>query len=98
HVDSYAAAATMKTFAVFVCAAALLAVAALRILPAQSRAASQSNKALVDDLVAANRVLAHEIAVLDAYGHVSVRDSRNPNHYFLSRAISAGMVSASDII
>jgi len=63
-----------------------------------SRAQSPSNKPLVDDLVAANRVLAHEIGVLDAYGHVSVRDPRNPNRYYLSRAISAGMVTASDII
>jgi HCOMODA/2-hydroxy-3-carboxy-muconic semialdehyde decarboxylase len=55
-------------------------------------------KALVDDLVAANRVLAHEIRVLDAYGHVSVRSATNPNHYYLSRAIAAGMVTAADII
>jgi ribulose-5-phosphate 4-epimerase/fuculose-1-phosphate aldolase len=55
-------------------------------------------KALIDDLVAANRVLAHEIHVLDAYGHVSVRSRSNPNHYYLSRAISAGMVTAADIL
>jgi ribulose-5-phosphate 4-epimerase/fuculose-1-phosphate aldolase len=55
-------------------------------------------KALVDDLVAANRVLAHEIRVLDAYGHVSVRSRSNPNRYYLARAISAGMVTAPDIV
>ena len=74
---------------------------AFRISLAQSTGtpkAAPSNRALVDDLVAANRVLAHEIAVLDAYGHVSARDTRNPNHYYLSRAISAGMVTAADII
>ncbi len=57
-----------------------------------------SEKALVSDLVAANRILAHEINVLDAYGHISVRSTTNPNHYYLSRAISAGMVTAADII
>jgi HCOMODA/2-hydroxy-3-carboxy-muconic semialdehyde decarboxylase len=57
-----------------------------------------SEKAVVDDLVAANRVLAHEIRVLDAYGHVSVRSAANRNHYYLSRAISAGMVTAADVI
>ena len=36
--------------------------------------------------------------MLDAYGHVSVRSATNPNHYYLSRAISAGMVTADDII
>ena len=61
-------------------------------------ATEPSNKPLIEDLVAANRVLAHEISVLDAYGHVSVRDPRNPKHYYLSRAISAGMVTAADII
>jgi len=65
--------------------------------PARGASSSQ-DKALVEDLVVANRVLAHEIGVLDAYGHVSARDTRNHNRYYLSRAISAGMVTASDII
>jgi len=68
---------------------------ALRTLRAQNTAPST---ALIDDLVAANRILSREIGVLDAYGHVSVRDFRNPNHYYLSRAIAAGMVTAADII
>jgi len=77
--------------------AAVLAFSAFLFHRAGS-AAEPSNKPLIDNLVAANRVLAHEISVLDAYGHVSVRDSRNPNHYYLSRAISAGMVTAADCI
>jgi ribulose-5-phosphate 4-epimerase/fuculose-1-phosphate aldolase len=68
---------------------------AIRTLMAQNAAAPQ---ALLDDLVAANRILAREIGVLDAYGHVSVRDPRNPSRYYLSRAIAAGMVTAADII
>src|SRR5438067_10989382 len=75
---------------------ALGGILAFTALSAQ--AAALANKDLVNDLVAANRVLAHEIHVLDAYGHVSVRDTVNPNRYYLSRAISAGMVTASDII
>jgi ribulose-5-phosphate 4-epimerase/fuculose-1-phosphate aldolase len=86
--------------------AAVLALGAtivLRSLLAQTAASPKavsnpSNSALVDDVVIANRVLAHEIGVLDAYGHVSARDPRNHNRYYLSRAISAGMVTASDII
>ena len=83
---------------VLIGAAAVLAVGTvivLRSLPAQT---SGPNSALIDDLVIANRVLAHEIGVLDAYGHVSARDPRNHNRYYLSRAISAGMVTAADII
>src|SRR5579872_2724803 len=57
-----------------------------------------AEKALTDDLVSANRILAHVINVLDAYGHVSVRSATNPNHYYLSRAIAAGKVTAADII
>jgi len=55
------------------------------------------DQALIDDLVTANRILASE-GILDGYGHVSVRDSRNPNHYFLSRSLAPGLVTAADII
>ena len=67
-------------------------------LPGQKASAASANKALIDDLVIANQILAHEIGVLDAYGHVSVRDNRNPSHYYLSRAISAGMVTTSTAV
>ena len=85
------------------CRLFLLSVVGLAALSAQTKgtpapAAAMPDKALVDDLVLANRVLAHEIHVLDAYGHISVRSAANPNHYYLSRAISAGMVTAADII
>jgi len=53
--------------------------------------------ALIDDLVTANHVLASE-GILDGYGHVSVRDSHNPNHYFLSRSLAPGLVTPADII
>ena len=42
---------------------------------------------LLHDLVIANRILAHE-GVLDAYGHVSVRNPLRPDHFFLSRPCS----------
>jgi ribulose-5-phosphate 4-epimerase/fuculose-1-phosphate aldolase len=53
--------------------------------------------ALIDDLVTANRILASE-GILDGYGHVSVRDSRNPDHYFLSRSLAPGLVTSADIV
>ena len=40
---------------------------------------------VIEDLVAANRILANE-KVLDGFGHVSVRDPRNPNRYLMSRS------------
>jgi ribulose-5-phosphate 4-epimerase/fuculose-1-phosphate aldolase len=64
---------------------------------APSFLAAQPPQQLVDELVLANHILAHT-GVLDAYGHVSVRDSRDPKHYLLARHMAAGLVTASDII
>ena len=51
---------------------------------------------LKDDLVTANRVLAHH-HVVDSFGHVSVRNPENPKHFFLSRARAPNCVEAGDI-
>jgi ribulose-5-phosphate 4-epimerase/fuculose-1-phosphate aldolase len=48
------------------------------------------------DLVAANRILARE-GILDAYGHVSVRDPEHPDRYILSRARSPELVDDTDL-
>jgi ribulose-5-phosphate 4-epimerase/fuculose-1-phosphate aldolase len=55
------------------------------------------DSAQIPDLVTANHILAAE-GVLDAYGHVSVRDERNPNHYLMSRSMPPLFVQASDIV
>ena len=55
------------------------------------------DKAFIDDLVAANRTLAR-LSVLDAFGHVSVRDPRNPHRYLISRSIAPELVAAADIL
>ncbi len=52
---------------------------------------------LVDDLVAANRTLAR-LNVLDAFGHVSVRDPSNPNRYLVARSVAPESVTAADIL
>jgi|RhiMetdeSRZDD1v2_1073273.scaffolds.fasta_scaffold376540_2 ribulose-5-phosphate 4-epimerase/fuculose-1-phosphate aldolase len=52
---------------------------------------------LMEDLVAANRILAQE-GIVDAYGHVSVRHNRNPNRFLLSRSLAPALVTAADII
>lgn len=63
--------------------------------PKTLRAISRSG--LVDELVIANHILANE-NVLDAYGHVSVRSSENPNHFFLARHMPAGLATADDVL
>jgi ribulose-5-phosphate 4-epimerase/fuculose-1-phosphate aldolase len=55
------------------------------------------DKDFIDDLVAANRTLAR-LQVLDAFGHVSVRDPRNPHRYIISRSIAPESVTAADIL
>lgn len=52
---------------------------------------------LLNDLVIANRILAHE-HVVDAYGHVSVRHPANPGHFFLSRSLAPKFVTPEDIV
>lgn len=58
---------------------------------------SGPDPAQVADLVLADHILAHE-GVLDAWGHVSVRDARNPNHFLMSRAVPPALVTAADIV
>ena len=51
----------------------------------------------LEDLVAANRILA-EHGVIDAYGHVSLRSPDNPQRFFLARAIAPETVQIEDIL
>jgi HCOMODA/2-hydroxy-3-carboxy-muconic semialdehyde decarboxylase len=53
--------------------------------------------ALIEDLVAANRILAVE-GIFDAFGHVGVRDPRNPNRFLLARSLAPELVTADDIL
>lgn len=48
-------------------------------------------------LVAANRILANE-GVVDAFGHVSVRDPRQRERFWLSRSRSPALVEADDLM
>ena len=52
---------------------------------------------LIEDLVAASRILAQH-GVLDAWGHVSIRHPHNPDRYLLSRALAPALVTADDIM
>src|SRR3989454_818331 len=52
---------------------------------------------LIDDLVAANRILADQ-GVVDGYGHVSVRHPGDPQRYLMSRSIAPELVTAADVM
>jgi ribulose-5-phosphate 4-epimerase/fuculose-1-phosphate aldolase len=56
-----------------------------------------ASKALVQDLVAASRILAQH-GVLDAYGHVSARSDRRPERFVMSRSLAPALVTAADLM
>jgi ribulose-5-phosphate 4-epimerase/fuculose-1-phosphate aldolase len=53
--------------------------------------------ALIDDLVAANRILYNE-GVVDGFGHVSVRHDKAAERFLLARSMAPGLVTAADIM
>ena len=77
----------------------MLLVATLHVASAQTTPAAGGpvSTTVIEDLVAANRILVGE-GVLDAYGHVSIRHPSNPNRYLLSRSLAPILVTADDII
>jgi ribulose-5-phosphate 4-epimerase/fuculose-1-phosphate aldolase len=62
-----------------------------------SASAGPAAPALIDDLVAASRILADQ-GVVDGYGHVSARHDRDPNRYLMSRSLAPALVTAADIM
>src|SRR5437588_803510 len=52
---------------------------------------------IIQDLVIANRILAKE-DVVDAYGHVSVRNPDNPKTFFISRSLAPELIEKEDIV
>jgi ribulose-5-phosphate 4-epimerase/fuculose-1-phosphate aldolase len=77
------------------CSAFLLSSAGALVL-AQT-AARPNRAAAIQDLVIANHILANE-GVVDAFGHVSIRDPANPNRFLIARSVAPGSVVAADIL
>ncbi len=86
----------------FVTGGALVLAAAaadLEPAPAQTppRTVGSPDPRLVEDLVAANRILADQ-NVLDGYGHVSARHDRDPSRYLMSRSLAPELVTVADVM
>src|SRR5262245_64010581 len=58
---------------------------------------AQAPAPLLEDLVAANRILADQ-GVLDGFGHVSVRHPEHPGRLLLSRSLAPALTTADDIM
>ncbi len=82
-----------------------VSLAGVTLLAGPRRLAAQTGPAsagpadprLIEDLVAANRILADQ-GVLDGYGHVRARHDRDPTRYLMSRSIAPELVTAADIM
>ncbi|HEY3160754.1 MAG TPA: class II aldolase/adducin family protein [Vicinamibacterales bacterium] len=75
--------------------AALLATQAL--VGQTGKPAQAPASVILDDLVVANRILANE-NILDGLGHISARSLQRPDHFFLSRDLAPGLVTAADLV
>jgi len=96
-------AAHMRIGRILVAAIAIvgLALAADRTIDAQSvpgkaPQADARTKAMAD-VVAANLILANE-EVVDAYGHVSIRDPTDPTKFLLARSMAPELVTPADVL
>jgi HCOMODA/2-hydroxy-3-carboxy-muconic semialdehyde decarboxylase len=78
---------------------AVLAAGIAGALPGARAQPDASSDELVelDRVVAANRILANE-GVVDAFGHVSCRDPRNPARYVMSHSRSPALVELDDLL
>lgn len=56
-----------------------------------------ADPALIDELVTGNRILYHR-AIVDAFGHLSVRHDSDSAKYLMSRHLAPGLVTAEDIV
>lgn len=74
----------------------VLAFAPALAAPAWAQA-TPDMKMLVDDLVAANRILYRQ-GVVDGFGHVSVRHPAKPDRFLMSAAKAPGRVTVEDIM
>lgn len=61
------------------------------------KGAPKTAEEAIEQTVLANRILANE-GVLDAFGHISVRNPENPERFFLARSLSPELVTRGDLL
>jgi ribulose-5-phosphate 4-epimerase/fuculose-1-phosphate aldolase len=84
--------------------ALIVALCAAAVVPAFTRvpqatvpAVSAPDSKLIEDLVYANRIL-YDQGVVDAFGHVSAREDKDPSRFLLARSVAPALVTKSDIL
>jgi ribulose-5-phosphate 4-epimerase/fuculose-1-phosphate aldolase len=83
----------------FLAHALLLVAAAFLAAPAhaQSAAPSDPDEARIEDIITASHILTNE-GILDSFGHISARSVKNPDHFYMPRAMPPALVSRADIV
>ena len=91
--------ATFGVFAgiIVICTFVSLQSASSSFVRQTPTSAGPANITLIEDLVAANRILYQE-GIVDGFGHVSVRHDQDPNRFLMSRSLAPELVTADDII
>jgi ribulose-5-phosphate 4-epimerase/fuculose-1-phosphate aldolase len=64
---------------------------------AQQKPDADSDAQRIEELVTACHIIANE-GVVDSFGHMSVRSVKNPNRFYMSRALAPANVTAADIM
>lgn len=63
----------------------------------QQKPDADTDEQRIQDLILACHIIANE-GVVDSFGHMSVRSVKNPNHFYMSRAMAPANVTAADIM
>jgi len=63
----------------------------------QNAAPADTDEQRIADLVTAYRICVNE-GILDSFGHMSVRSVKNPNHFYIPRALPPALVTAKDMV
>ena len=85
----------MRGNAIFVAA---LVAAAMQAAPcAAQTAVDDPDEARIADVITASHILTNE-GILDSFGQVSARSAKNPDHFFMPRAMPPALVARADIV
>jgi HCOMODA/2-hydroxy-3-carboxy-muconic semialdehyde decarboxylase len=58
---------------------------------------ADTDESRIDDLITAYRICVNE-GILDSFGHISVRSVKNPNRFYIPRAMTPSLVTRADIV
>src|SRR5580692_5218946 len=82
-----------------IAACALLAAVSIFTQPSQAQnpPSADPDEARILDVITASHILTNE-GILDSFGHISARSIKNPDHFFMPRAMPPALVSRADIV